>query len=85
MISLSLVKFSNRTVDPEALDAYLQAHFHRERLGPEDQDSALKYFQIAIEKDPDWADPYVGLARVWGVRAAFRFIPEDWESWPAIT
>ncbi|RLE05735.1 MAG: hypothetical protein DRJ13_01445 [Bacteroidetes bacterium] len=64
----------SRTVDPEALDAYLLAHFHRERLGPDNQDSALKYFQIAIEKDPEWADPYVGLARVWGVRSAFRYI-----------
>ena len=63
----------SRTVDPEALDAYLMGQFHRERLGPEDQDSAMKYFQIAIEKDPDWADPYIGIARTWGVRASFRY------------
>jgi tetratricopeptide (TPR) repeat protein len=66
----------SRTVDPEAIDAYLKGQFHRERLGREDLDSAQHYFQIAIKKDPDWADPYVAMARVWGVRAGFRYTPQ---------
>jgi tetratricopeptide (TPR) repeat protein len=43
----------------------MKGQFHWERLGKEDLDSALYYFQIAIDRDPDWADPYAGMAMTW--------------------
>jgi len=55
----------SRTVDPEALVAYMKGQFHWERLGKEDLDSAIHYFRIAIEKDPNWADPYAGMSMTW--------------------
>ncbi len=64
---------ASRTVDPEALDAYLKGQFHWERLSKEDLDSALHYYRIAIEKDPDWADPYSGLAMTWSALGGFQF------------
>jgi len=65
----------SRTVDPEALDAYLKGQFHWERLGEMDLDSALYYFGLANEKDPDWAAPYAGLAMTWGVLGGFAYAP----------
>lgn len=65
----------SRTVDPEALDAYLKAQFHWERLNKEDLDSALKYFQIAVNLDPDWADPHSGLALTWLALGSLAYAP----------
>jgi TolB-like protein len=64
-----------RKVDPEALVAYMKGQFHWERLGTEDLDSALHYFQIAIDKDPDWAEPYAGMAMTWNAIGGFAYGP----------
>jgi len=70
-----LLLAKTRTVDPEALVAYMKGQFHWERLGDEDLDSALHYFQIAIEKDPDWAEPYAGMAMTWNAIGGFSVGP----------
>jgi len=54
-----------KTVDPEAYDAYLMGRFYFNRLSRDGFEMATNYFEIAIEKDPDWAPPYAGLAEVW--------------------
>ena len=54
-----------RTVDPDAYDAYLRGLVHWDQLSKESLYKALEYFNLAIEKDPDWAPPYAGRARVW--------------------
>ena len=64
-----------RTVDPEALVAYMKGQFHWERLGIEDLDSALHYFQIAIDKAPDWAEPNAGMAMTWNSIGGFAYGP----------
>ncbi len=64
-----------RSVDPEALIAYIKGQFHWERLGREDLDSALNYFKIAIEKDPEWAEPYAGMAMTWNAIGGLAFGP----------
>ena len=66
-----------RTVDPEAYDAYLMGQFYWEKLNQESIEKALNYFQIAIEKDPEWADPYAGLANAWGVLGEFNIFPKS--------
>jgi len=55
----------SRKVDPEAVVAFMKGQFHFERQGKQDLDSALHYFQLAIRKDPSWADPYGGLSMTW--------------------
>ena len=64
-----------KTVDPDALVAYMKGQFHWERLGDKDLDSALHYFQIAIEKDTDWAEPYAGMAMTWNAMGGFSVKP----------
>jgi tetratricopeptide (TPR) repeat protein len=60
-----------RPVDPEAHEAYLRGSFHWMKTTPVDLDLAEKYFDLALEKDPSYAQAYVGRAWVWFVRNQF--------------
>jgi TolB-like protein/DNA-binding winged helix-turn-helix (wHTH) protein/Tfp pilus assembly protein PilF len=52
-----------RTVNPEAQDLALKGFFTiRGSENAEASEKAIKYFQQAIEKDPNYADAYLGLA-----------------------
>jgi TolB-like protein len=53
------------TVDRDAYDDYLKAGQYLGDLGKESLQKALKYFNNAIEKEPDWAPLYSGIAQVW--------------------
>lgn len=53
-----------RTVDSDAYDAYLH-QMSRDDLSEESLNKALEYLNIAIEKDPEWAPLYAGMANVW--------------------
>ncbi len=57
---------SARQVNPEAYEAYLKGQFHWYKLTKTDLDSALKYFELALEKDPEYAPAYTGICLVWG-------------------
>ncbi|HKK41914.1 MAG TPA: tetratricopeptide repeat protein, partial [Bacteroidales bacterium] len=68
----------NREVDPDAYDAYLMGKFFWEKLDPESMHKSLEYFQLAIEKEPEWADPYAGLANSWSMFGTlFRTLPKS--------
>ena len=60
-----------KTVDPEAYDAFLKGQYNWEKLDQKSMQKALEYFELAIEKDPDWADPYAGLANSWAMFGTF--------------
>jgi serine/threonine-protein kinase len=60
-----------RPVVPEAHEAYLRGSFHWMKTTPVDLDLAEKYFDLALEKDPSYAQAYVGRAWVWFVRNQF--------------
>jgi TolB-like protein/Tfp pilus assembly protein PilF len=68
----------SKTVDPEAYDAFLQGQYNWEKVDQESMQKALEYFELAIEKDPDWADPYAGLANAWAMLGTFfRVFPKS--------
>ena len=50
------------TSDPEAYQLYLKGRYQWEKRTPEALEKAKDYFNQAIEKDPGYAMPYVGLA-----------------------
>jgi adenylate cyclase len=54
-----------KTVDKEAYDAYLKGKYYWDQFTPESLERALEYFNLAIEKDPDWGPPYAGVAEFW--------------------
>jgi serine/threonine protein kinase/tetratricopeptide (TPR) repeat protein len=60
---------STRTVNPEAYDAYLKGSYHLQKLTPVDLDTAQRYLELALEKDPSFAPAYAGLSWIWGGRA----------------
>lgn len=66
---------SARTVDPAAHDAYLKGRFYTYRASPEDLDQAQRYFEFALERDPNYAVGYAGIARVWGARQQREYAP----------
>ena len=50
------------TENPEAYRLYLQGRFHWRKLSPEGAQKAVDYFQQAIDKDPEYALAYAGMA-----------------------
>jgi TolB-like protein len=62
-----------RVVDPEAYDRYLRAR-HAQGKWTQDE-TAIRYFKEAIDIDPTYADPYLGLAGVYGNMAIFGTMP----------
>jgi adenylate cyclase len=65
----------NRTVRPEALDAFLKGQYYWELLDMDSIPKAMANFQLAIELDPEWADPYAGLGLIWGMFRFFGALP----------
>jgi len=59
-----------RTVIPEAYDAYQKGTYHWQKLTREDLDTAERYFKLALDKDPSYAEAYQGLSWVWSARGA---------------
>jgi TolB-like protein/Tfp pilus assembly protein PilF len=54
-----------RDVAPEVLEACLKGEFHVLRFTPQDFQTALQYFQAALDVDPDYAPAHAGVAFVW--------------------
>ncbi len=66
-----------RTVDPEAYDAYLKAQYHWNQFTQQDIQKAWDYFQRAIDLDPEWADPYAGMAMSWMFVGYLGMVPQN--------
>ncbi|MEN8201789.1 MAG: tetratricopeptide repeat protein [Bacteroidota bacterium] len=65
----------SRTVDPAALDAYMKGQYYWELLNRDSVQRTLEYFQLATELDPEWADPWAGLALAWGMFSFYEILP----------
>jgi serine/threonine-protein kinase len=72
---------SARPVNPQAHEAYLKGRFHWHKLSRESLDTAMEYFQLALEKDPNYAPAYSGIAGVWGARGEIGVLPAQ-EAFP---
>jgi tetratricopeptide (TPR) repeat protein len=55
----------SRTVNTEVYDLYMRSQVYWEQLSKDALNRAREYLTLAIEKDPDWAPLYAGLAKVW--------------------
>jgi non-specific serine/threonine protein kinase len=64
-----------RQINPAAYDAYLKGRFHWYKVTREDCDIAEKYYQLALEKDPNYALAHAGMAEVWYSRGDSGIIP----------
>jgi TolB-like protein len=66
-----------RQVNPEAHEAYLKGQFHWHKFTEKDLETAMRYFELALEKDAGYAPAYMGIASVWGARTYFGVLPRE--------
>jgi TolB-like protein/Tfp pilus assembly protein PilF len=59
---------SARTVNPQAYEAYLRGKFYAEKMTPPNLATALQYFELARDIDPDYALAHAGIGLVWQFR-----------------
>lgn len=64
------------TANPEAYQAYLKGRYYWNRRTPEGIQKAIEQFNLAVQKDPNYALAYVGLADCFGV-ATFRMSAKE--------
>jgi TolB-like protein/DNA-binding winged helix-turn-helix (wHTH) protein/Tfp pilus assembly protein PilF len=60
------------TVDPEAHNAYVRGRFFWNRRTAADLKEAVRHFHDAVEKDPNYALAYVGLADTYSLLADYN-------------
>jgi serine/threonine-protein kinase len=77
--SLSGVEMSRMnkqyTANPEAFQLYLKGRFYWNKRTPQDLKRAIPFFEQAIEKDPNYALAYTGLADTYALIAAYTNTP----------
>jgi tetratricopeptide (TPR) repeat protein len=73
----------SRTVNREAFDEYLKGKHYLGDLNFEALNKAKNYLNSAIDKDPDWAPLYAGLANIWTTLVQMGFEPPE-SSFPII-
>jgi TolB-like protein/DNA-binding winged helix-turn-helix (wHTH) protein/Flp pilus assembly protein TadD len=57
---------SRHVVNPDAYEVYLKGRYFLQKVGEQERLRALRYFEQAIEIDPDDALAYAGIAQVYG-------------------
>jgi len=66
---------SARPVNPMAHEAYLKGRFHFAKRTEHDLRKAIEYFHEGIERDPNYALPYDGLADSYMLLAEYSSLP----------
>ena len=67
---------SERTVQPDAYEAYLKGRYFWNQRTEEGLDKSIEYFQDAIAKDPAFAAAYAGLAGSYSLLGSNALPPE---------
>jgi len=65
-----------QTGNTEAYQHYLKGRFYWNKRRPDDMHTAIDYFKQAIDKDPDYALAYAGLASAYVVMPSYGILPE---------
>jgi TolB-like protein/Tfp pilus assembly protein PilF len=66
---------ATHTVEPKAYEAYLRGQFYRAKSTEEGFNTAMDYFQKAIELDPNYPASYTGLASIYTLIGNYGFRP----------
>jgi class 3 adenylate cyclase/TolB-like protein len=66
---------STDAVNPETYDLYMKGKFYLNQINDASLKIAERYFRLAIEKEPQWAPPYAGLAEVGNYQKQMGFVP----------
>jgi len=68
---------SASTENPEAYDWYLRGRYHWDQRYEVGLETALKYFQQAVEIDPEYALAYRGIADCYTILGVFGYLPPN--------
>ena len=68
-------------VDPEAQDLYLKGRYCWDKRTPDDLNKAVDFFTQAIDRDPNYAPAYVGLADCYNLLREYAAMPPE-EAYP---
>jgi tetratricopeptide (TPR) repeat protein len=71
-----------RTVNPEAHELYLKGMYFVNKFSPPDVEKAFKYFEQALQKDPNYALAYTGMAKGYDYLVSVTMPPK--EAWPKV-
>ena len=69
------------TCNPAAYSLYLKGLYFYARPSPESYEKAIRFFQAAVDKDPNFALAYTGMANVFGALGVMNLAPPA-EMWP---
>jgi TolB-like protein len=67
----------SRPLNPEAYEACIKGSQYWIKMTKGDLDTGEKYFELALQKDPNYAPAYVGIALVWGCRNQMMISPRS--------
>jgi TolB-like protein/DNA-binding winged helix-turn-helix (wHTH) protein/Tfp pilus assembly protein PilF len=67
----------SRTIDFDAYEAYLKGRYFWNKRTEDGFRRAIDYFDQAIAKDPNYAQPYAGLADSYAMLAGYDFMSQD--------
>jgi TolB-like protein/Tfp pilus assembly protein PilF len=81
-IKLAVAPASGARQDSEAHDLYLQGLYFSNKSGEEDLRRSLDFFQRALQKDPNYAKAWTGIAKAWEWLADVYVKPLD--AYPAM-
>jgi serine/threonine-protein kinase len=70
-----------QVVDPAAYENYMRGRVHQQRFMPADLQRGLRYYESAIEIQPDYAAAHAGMALIWGSMTVLGMLPPS-ESGP---
>ena len=70
-----------RQVNPEAYEAYLKGRHNASMATRSSLETAQRYYDLALEHDPDYAAAWAGIAGVWLVRGGMGITPRA-EAYP---
>jgi Tfp pilus assembly protein PilF len=79
--SLARENASAPRINPEAQELYLKGRYYWDKRTPADLTTAVDYFTQAIVHDPNYAQPYVGLADCYNLLREFAAMPSQ-EAFP---
>jgi len=66
-----------RSIDPAAYEAFLKGTQARISHTPGGFETAERYFNLALQIDPEYAAAWAGISRVWGGRGQMGIIPQN--------
>ncbi len=65
------------SADAQAEDLYLKGRYYWNKRTPDDLNKAVDFFNLALARDPNYADAYVGLADCYNLLREFSAMPPD--------